>query len=134
MKKFEIMLIDDDMIFLMLQKRILLSIGVKNPVISFSSPQEAKNYLQNADNETCFLIFLDINLSNSTAWDFLKTLEDAQLDSKVSVIIASSSIDNNDSIRAKDYNCVIGFIEKPLNKEAIEHFRTKKEAVNLFFS
>jgi two-component SAPR family response regulator len=132
-KKFEIVLIDDDMIFLMLQRRILISIGVKKPVISFSSPQEAKNYLQNADTETLFLIFLDINLSNTTAWDFLKTLEEIQLDSKVSVIITSSSVDKNDSKIAKEFSCVVGFIEKPLSKEAIENIRAKNIELNQFF-
>jgi response regulator RpfG family c-di-GMP phosphodiesterase len=89
--------------------------------------------LQNADNETLFLIFLDINLSNSTAWDFLKNLEDSKLDSKVSVIITSSSVDKNDSITAKDYKCVVGFIEKPLSKEAIENIRAKNIELNQFF-
>ena len=110
MKKFEILLIDDDMIFLMLQKRILISMGVTNPIISFSAPQEAFDYLHGTDIDTKFLIFLDINLSNTTAWDFIKTLEDAQLDSKSLIIVASSSVDKNDLMRLKDFKCVVGFI------------------------
>lgn len=132
MIKQEILLIDDDTIFLMLHKRILLSLGVKQVVKSFSDDIEAIRYIESSENDVRFLIFLDVNLANSSARDFLNIILEKQLNSKIYVIIASSSVSNIDFKIVDDYDCVFGFIEKPITKVALNEI-SKTEIIQDFF-
>lgn len=120
MKKLEILLVDDDLIFLMLQKRILLGSGIKSKILSFSAPQEALHYISTASETSIFLIFLDINLAQTNARDFLNEMVELGLDNKTFVVIASSSVNSSDFEIVNDFDCVIDFIEKPISKENIQ--------------
>lgn len=120
MKKIEILLVDDDAIFLMLQKRILLGSGIKSKILSFAAPQEALRYISEAADLYIFLIFLDINLAQTNARDFLNEMVVHGVDNKTLVVIASSSVNSTDFEIVNDFDCVIDFIEKPITKENIQ--------------
>ncbi len=124
MKNLEIVLLDDDLIFLMLQRRILLGAGIKNLIKSFSDAPEALSYIEDAPSGMIFLVFLDINLAQTNARVFLNNLVSKDLDSKTYIVIASSSVDAKDWQLVHDFNCVIDFIEKPLTKEMIHKIRS----------
>ena len=124
MKNLEIILLDDDLIFLMLQRRILLGAGIKNVIKSFSDADEAFSYIEDASSDTIFLLFLDINLAQTNARVFLNNLVSKDLDSKIFTVIATSSVNTKDMQLLHDFNCVIDFIEKPLTKEMIQKIKS----------
>ena len=124
MKNLEIILLDDDLIFLMLQRRILLGAGIKNVIKSFSDADEAFSYIEDASSDTIFLLFLDINLAQTNARVFLNNLVSKDLDSKIFTVIATSSVNTKDMQLLHDFKCVIDFIEKPLTKEMIQKIKS----------
>uniref|UniRef100_UPI004049C3C6 response regulator n=1 Tax=Flavobacterium sp. TaxID=239 RepID=UPI004049C3C6 len=119
MGNIEILIIDDDTIFLMIQKKILRSEGIENNITTFSNMDDAYDFLKKSDEAQKFLVFLDINLANTTAWDFLNLMVQHDLDSKLSVVIASASMNEKDLDIVNQYECVFDFIEKPIKKEFI---------------
>lgn len=119
MGNIEILIIDDDTIFLMIQKKILRSEGIENNITTFSNMDDAFDFLKKSDEAQKFLVFLDINLANTTAWDFLNLMVQHDLDSKLSVVIASASMNEKDLDIVNQYECVFDFIEKPIKKEFI---------------
>jgi CheY-like chemotaxis protein len=57
MENFEILIIDDDSIFLMLQKKILVSEGVIATIKTFSEIQVAYDYIKSSDICTTLFSF-----------------------------------------------------------------------------
>lgn len=123
MDNLEILIVDDDTIFLMIQKKILRSHGIENNITTFSNMDDAFVFLKQSVESQKFLVFLDINLANTTAWDFLNLMVENNIDSKLSVVIASASMDKKDYEIVNQYDCVFDFIEKPIKKEFIEKLK-----------
>jgi len=63
------------------------------------------------------IILLDLNMPILDGWGFLEHFEKlySSLTKPVKVYIASSSIDEKDIIRSRNYSSVKGFISKPLS-------------------
>lgn len=59
------------------------------------------------------IIFLDIAFPHLDGWFFLKTY--SSFENQAKVLILTSSIDPTDKEKALGFNCVGGFIIKPLN-------------------
>ncbi|WP_424961277.1 response regulator [Ekhidna sp.] len=128
MKKLDcILLIDDDNDCNFLHTRAIKKLDCANSVEVAKSGALALDYLKNADRMP-ELIFLDINLPQMNAWEFLnkyRQLKNKQ--PKPVLIILTSSMNPDDKIKASEYDEVKGFRIKYLNKDGLreilkEHF------------
>ena len=113
-----IILIDDDPINNLINKRLIRKLGISPEVIEFSEAEKALEYIQDAVGIQS-LVLLDINMPVMNGWDFLCCY--AQLGSRTteSIIMLSSSIDHHDRQRSRDFSFVQDFIEKPLTREKL---------------
>lgn len=115
----KIYLVDDDLIFLQIAKRILKSIFPEADVVALTNAHEGLKYLENDEPS---LLFLDINMPVMDGWEFLSELAAKRSETSFPIIITSSSIDPDDRKKAQDHPFVNGFIEKPLTEEKILPF------------
>jgi CheY-like chemotaxis protein len=69
------------------------------------------------------LIFLDINMPGMDGWDFLQEYDllDKKLQSRVIIIMLSTSKNIEDEARSKTWGFVSDYIKKPLTKEKMEN-------------
>ncbi|MEM9981778.1 MAG: response regulator, partial [Bacteroidota bacterium] len=86
---------------------------------AFLAAKEALSFIKEAPtDEQPTIILLDINMPEIDGWEFIELflqLDDDKLQYK-KIFMLSSSIDNKDMEKAAAYDCVIGYITKPLNK------------------
>ena len=100
--------IDDDVIFTSIAGHKMKQLFPNAEVFMTNDPEEQMAWL--ADLE---ILFLDINLVTTTAWEFMElyaaSLKDVQL------ILCSSSIDIHDLNAAKEHPLVDGYVIKPIS-------------------
>lgn len=116
-------IVDDDpfnnIICRMQIERILGKVDIE----TFEMPEDALNYLQDAEvnNLMPIAIFLDLNTPTLTGWEFIEAFEklDEEVKKQISIYILSSSVDPRDKEKADANNRIKGFMSKPLNREAI---------------
>ena len=132
MMSLKVMIVDDDPIFVMLNKlRIKTSNLAENPT-SYNNGKAAFDAMINDKKEDdSYLLFLDINMPIMDGWDLLNAIQNTPIANKVYVVLVTSSIDGSEKQRAKDYPQVIGFYEKAIDvntcieiraNPAISHF------------
>ncbi len=114
---FDLIIVDDDELFLILNKRELIKSGFHLEPKSFLDANSALDYLKSSDQTgKKVLVFLDINMPGLDGWGFLRHLRDMNLSSNIKNIIVTSSTDPKDQNLAKEFPEIIGFLEKPLDK------------------
>ena len=82
--------------------------------------EKAIEKIRTLDVDQKIFIFLDINMPVMNGWDFLNQYLIEFKKRKDKIVVLSSSIDFQDRQRAKEFDCVEGFIEKPLTPEKIK--------------
>lgn len=113
-----IILIDDDPINNLINKRLISRLAISPDVIEFSEAEKALEYIKTS-NSRGNLILLDINMPVMNGWDFLDCYADLKNRIDESVIMLSSSIDHQDQQRSRGFSFVQDFIEKPLTREKL---------------
>ena len=121
--KFEtVMIIDDNTIDLYISSRLIIKNNFGKKVIEYSDAREALQYLQdNQDNIAALpqVIFVDIYMPLMSGFEFLEAYDKLpnSLKNHCKTFIISSTIDDNDILRARRDKNVISFQVKPINKE-----------------
>ncbi len=120
-----ILLIDDDPLFSMLNKRMIRTIDKEAEFYICENGADAIDYLKNCIAENIKLpdiIFLDLNMPVIDGWEFLKEYDSlrAFVDNRVMIYILSSSISPYDVSRAKEMVYVKDYLPKPVNKATLE--------------
>lgn len=112
----EVILVDDDPIVLLMQKRVVVRCGVHTSPIIFKSGTELFEYFEkeNLEENKQYLILLDINMPKISGWDVMDRLLNHPIQEKVHVVMVTSSIDLKDRNKAGTYKKIIGYIEKPV--------------------
>ena len=112
----EIVIVDDDDVFLFLHNLTVADSGLATSTHDYDSGKKALQYLEEHNKpDEYYLIFLDINMPIMNGWQFLDAIQSLPYADQVSVVIVTSSIDTSDREKAKLYDQVIDFVEKPLN-------------------
>lgn len=111
-------IIDDDPVFVLLFKKIMLKIGQFETVLNFENGQLGLDALiEKFNNNEPFpnIIFLDINMPVMDGWEFLKALEKYKFKDELNIYMVSSSIDPTEIKKSKKFKTVKRFISKPVS-------------------
>lgn len=122
MKK-EIVLIDDDLIYRMIIKKIIKDIDPSIVITECEDGEIGLNEIQNLkDSLNKIIVLLDINMPITDGWHFLDEIENSNLynTSQLIIYMVTSSIDEMDIERSKSYETIKGFYSKPLTKADLE--------------
>ena len=118
----KILLIDDDDAVNFLNKRKLKEFDSACEVVTAIDGREALNYLA-ATDKCPDVILLDLNMPGLDGFGFLKKYEEQGKccnESKVFVFIVTSSLRNEDKMKAVTSGMVNGYFEKPLSENHIK--------------
>jgi CheY-like chemotaxis protein len=100
MNTSEILLVEDDIMDVLILRRVFKDVGVTNTLTHVASAPEALAYLNDPDrNEPC-VILLDLDLPGMTGNEFLRTLRDGGTLDGIPVIILTGSDDPRDVHRS----------------------------------
>ena len=107
---------------------LLCGLAIKDAVfdadiLDFTNPIKAFEYIsaENGSNNYKNILLLDINLPIWSGWDFADQFEklDENIKNRFKIYMLSSSIDNNDKLRAAENKNVVDYIEKPLTERKV---------------
>jgi len=123
MTPLRFIIIDNDPV-----NNLLCGLAIKDAVfdadiLDFTSPLKAFEYISadNGSNNRTNILLLDINLPIWSGWDFADQFEklDEKIKNNFKIYMLSSSIDNNDKLRAAENKNVVDYIEKPLTERKV---------------
>lgn len=128
-----VLCVDDDAVTLMLCKATLTKAKFSKEVMTAVNGQEAINIFKSNNTPLVDLVLLDLNMPVKNGWDFLDEFVVLEKKPSAKVVIVSSSMDPGDVKKAKGYQPVITFINKPLTFDLLEVLK-KEEAIKDRFS
>ena len=111
-----ICIIDDDQIYQIIIKKIILKAGIFEQVHCYENGYKAIEKLRDPEFTLPHLILLDINMPGMDGWEFLCKLKEHRpnLGLETTIYIVTSSIAFADRDKAIAMPEVSGFISKPL--------------------
>ena len=116
-------IVDNDPVNNMLCDLAIKDAAVDADILAFTNPLKAFEYISayNEGNNNLNILLLDINMPIWSGWDFADHFEklDEKIKKRFKIYMLSSSIDNNDKLRAVENKNVVGYIEKPLTEEKV---------------
>ena len=121
--KFEkVMIIDDNIIDLYVSSRIITKNNFGKKVLQYTAAEEALKYLQENQNnipELPKVIFVDIYMPVMSGFKFLEEYDKLSLTLKnhCKTYIISSTIHDDDIVKARTDTNVVSFQVKPITKE-----------------
>ena len=121
---YSILIVDDNEIDLLIAKKNLEMSGKFGDIFVSSNGQDALDSIEEINPD---YVLLDINMPILDGWGFLDSfgLDYLEDDRKPTVIMLSSSIDEEDSKRALENPSVSQYLVKPLNALKIQQFLDK---------
>jgi len=121
----EVLIVDDDRIFVAIQQRMVVMSGLHDNPLVFTNGKDALDFLETSVNEdSFFLVLLDINMPIMNGWEFLDTISATFSIDRVRVVVVSSSINVADKEKANQYRHVISYLEKPIKPENLTALKT----------
>lgn len=121
----EIILVDDDPIVILLQKKLMEKAGISHKVISFNNGEDVIEFLSEKESGSNYLMFLDINMPGLSGWEVLDKLEGMDIPFGLKVIIITSSIEDADRFKAKSYDRIVDFWVKPFSLQDFNGLKLK---------
>ena len=118
--RLTICVVDDDKVYQFAVRKTIEATGMADAVLTFSNGAEAISYLEtHSTAELPDIIFLDINMPVMNGWQFLENYArlSFSLGKNIPVYMVSSSIDEHDINKSREYQSVADYILKPVHKE-----------------
>ena len=122
----QFLIVDDDPQNNSLSRMAIRKVLGNVPVKDFEVPETGLEYIgkdfETGSSDEKTVLLLDINMPTMTGWEFLEEFDKLNENIKMQfqIFMLSSSVDPSDIERATSNPLVTDFIEKPLNKEALE--------------
>lgn len=114
-----LLLIDDNHVDQMLYKRIIDRSGLVNELIQCQRAEDALQQL--AEGLTPDAILLDINMPGMNGFDFLEAVNNSfGTDFLAPVVMLTTSENPNDLTKAKQYQVVKDYFQKPLEPQQLQ--------------
>jgi CheY-like chemotaxis protein len=119
----KILIIDDDMVYRTITSKMIAHI---NSSVIVEESENGEIGLSNLANQTDLglrtVVFLDINMPVLNGWEFLEQIEKSNFYNftQLEIYMVSSSTNERDILKAKDFDFIKGFIIKPLSKENLQ--------------
>lgn len=131
----EILIVEDDKIIALLQKRLIEVVMGRKPVL-LSNGRLAIEHLNQSTKKGIkdSLVLLDLNMPIMDGWEFIKYCERKPYLHNVHIIIVTSSLYQEDYEKAKSIEKILDFYTKPLKKEKLEEIMRIKQLTHLFHS
>ncbi len=114
------LLVDDDIIINMVNRRVLQRQGLANEPAAFTSAEKALHFIDSEhQNYDGLVILLDINMPELDGWGFLEEIrhKSGDLREKLKIFMLSSSIADEDISKAYNDPLVQDYLIKPLSAE-----------------
>lgn len=116
-------IIDNDPVNNLLCNLAIKDAVVDADILAFTDPLKAFEYISadNESNNSMNILLLDINMPIWSGWDFVDHFDKLyeKIKNRFKIFMLSSSIDNNDKLRAVENKNVVEYIEKPLTEEKV---------------
>ncbi len=129
-KQNRILLIDDDEPTNFMSKIIIQKADENSIPSVMQNSKSALNILKNESiniEEIPDLIFLDINMPSMNGWDFLDEYKDLEVHKRKNILLymLTTSMNDDDDVKSKEYSCVNGFMVKPLTVKSYSQIVNK---------
>nr|WP_297784820.1 response regulator [uncultured Allomuricauda sp.] len=131
MKTPNILLVDDDEVYLFVTKKILNGLSKNIIVTSFTDGEQAIEYINlclGQNVELPEVILLDINMPFLDGWGFLsefKKVKPKLRGQNVDIFMVTSSNSDMDLDKAKEFEEITGYVVKPVFEDKMEEILTK---------
>ena len=131
--KLHILLVDDDRIYQFAARKTIEATGFADRILIYSNGQEAINYLKHNVKDNNLMpdvIFLDVNMPVMNGWEFLDAYSNIRpaLSKPVIIYVVSSSVDEFDVSKSRQYDTVKGYIVKPVLREKFRQILSSIQA------
>lgn len=131
--KLHILLVDDDRIYQFAARKTIEATGYADSILIYSNGEEAINYLRQSLKNNITLpdvIFLDVNMPIMNGWEFLDeyTRLKEDVSKPVLIYVVSSSVDEFDVNKSRQYDSVKGYIVKPVLREKFKQILSSIQA------
>lgn len=116
-------LVEDDPIHQFITNQHLEKSGFFDQILIFENGKKAYDHLKELDEEgSAFpdLILLDLNMPIWSGWDFLDALKTLSFEGTMTIYILTSSANEEDYLRAKEYGLDNRYLIKPITKENVQ--------------
>lgn len=125
-----VMLVDDDPNDNFIHERVIKkSNRVEKVVVKLTADDALESLKHSATNGDCHpdVIFLDINMPGMNGWEFLDEYNrlDKELQSKVVIVMLTTSQNPEDAERANKHHVPIDYRTKPLTHEMLQEVIAK---------
>jgi len=131
MKKI-IWVIDDDVIYQTIIKKLIYKSGAYSEHFSFPNGNEAistlKKTLEDNSNNLPDIILLDINMPVLDGWEFMDEFQNlkSKINKKINIFIVSSSIAVEDKNKAETYGEIMRYMSKPVTVDVLVELASKE--------
>lgn len=122
MKK--IMLVDDVDISNFIMKKMIGKVSPKYEIIDYTQPEEA---IAEIDKVNPDVIFLDLNMPVINGWEFLDLMKKNNY--QTTVYILTSSTNEFDIQKSKNYDNVRNFLIKPISLNSLASILTDADCI-----
>ena len=126
MKDPNILLIDDDKVYLFFMTKVIKNITDKLEIQICTDGEQAVEFFENLvdrNGKVPEVIFLDINMPFLDGWGFLeefKKLKSQLITKELNIYMVSSSAREQDIERAKQFEELTGYYVKPVKQEDLK--------------
>ncbi len=122
--KRNFIVIDDNKLDCFIGKKIILNTGTNNNVSLFLDATEALDFIKNnvcGENGEKNIIIVDIQMPLMNGFEFVEAFENLPLEiqDKYLIFMLSSSVNENDLNRVRNYKSVKQILSKPLSTKKL---------------